>query len=87
MSFLTLRKFIREEIGRSFQTINPDPYTFADLPGYNVEIDGGRDGKFFLTVEYEGKPIGPTNVYLSHEDAKHASRMIIDRDRVKRMNS
>ena len=87
MSREVLRRFIREEIGRNYQTINPDPYTFADFSDYNIEINGSDENGFFLTVEYQGEKIIPVNTYRTYEDAYHASRMAIDHDRVRRMNS
>ncbi len=87
MSEETLRKFIREEIGRNYQTLNADPYTFADFADYNVEINGSTEGGFFLNLEYQGEKITPLRKYATYEDAKHASRMFIDKDRVKRMNT
>jgi hypothetical protein len=82
-----LRKFIREEIGRNYQTINPDPYTFADFEDYNIEIDGSDENGFFLRVEFQGEKISPVSTYSTYEEAYHASRMVVDHDRTKRMNS
>ena len=83
----TLRKFISEEIGRSFKSVITDPYTFEDFQDYNIEIDGSTEGGFFLTVTYKGEKVVPTSRFNDHEEAHHASRMIIDNDRVKRMNN
>lgn len=87
MSYRILRKFIREEIGRNYQTIDAHSYTFADFSDYNIEISGSTDRGFYLNVEYKGKKISPMSVYKNYEEARHASRMIIDKDRIKRMNS
>ena len=87
MSRELLKKFIREELGRNYQTINPDPYTFADFSDYNIEINGSDENGFFLNVEYQGKKISPVRNYKTYDDAYHASRMVVDNDRVKRMNS
>lgn len=86
MSLKILRKFIQEEIGRNQQTVDPGPYTYADLPDYNIEINGSDEHGFFLTVEYQGEKLVPVNTYRTYEDARHASRMVVDHDRVKRMN-
>ena len=81
-----LRKFIREEIGRSFKTINNSPYTFEDFQDYDIQIDGSTQGGFFLTIYYKEEKIYPTQRFESHEDAHHTARTIIDKDRVVRMN-
>ena len=81
-----LRKFIREEIGRNYHTINVSPYTFDDFQDYNIEIDGSTDGGFYLTVHYKDEKIFPTQMFSTHDDAHHHSRMVVDRDRVRRMN-
>ena len=83
---LALRKIIREEIGRNFHTINNSPYTFEDFQDYDLEINGSKEGEFFLSVYFKGNKIMNTQKFSSYEDAHHASRMIIDKDRVSRMN-
>ncbi len=87
MSIADLKKFIKEEIGRSFQTKDNSPYTFDDFSDYDIEINGNTTGEFFLTVTYKGNKISPVSRYATHEEAFHASRMLIDKDRIKRMNS
>ena len=87
MSIDLLKKFIKEEVGRNLHTVHTHPYTFKDMGDYDIEIVPHRDGKFFLTVRLEGEKLCPTAVFLSQEDAVHASRMLIDKDRVTRMNS
>lgn len=81
-----LRKFIREEIGRNYHTINSDPYTFADFQDYDIQIDGSTNLGFFLTVLYRDKKITPRQKFGSHQEAEHASRLIIDKHRVEKMN-
>ena len=81
-----LRKFIREEIGRNFHTLDTSPYTFEDFQDYNIEIDGSTTGGFYLTVFYKNDKIFPTSMFQSNEDAHHHERMIVDKDRVRRMN-
>ncbi len=87
MSLKLIKKFIKEEIGRSYHTKDNMPYTFDDLADYDIEINGDTTGGFFLTVSFAGEKISPTQKYASHEEAHHASRMIIEKDKVKRMNS
>ena len=87
MSFKLIKKFIKEEIGRSYHTKDNSPYTFDDLADYDIEINGDTKGGFFLTVSYRDKKISPVQKYASHEEAHHASRMIIEKDKIKRMNS
>ena len=54
---LALRKIIREEIGRNFHTINNSPYTFEDFQDYDLEINGSKEGEFFLSVYFKGNKI------------------------------
>tara|TARA_Y100000034_G_scaffold119801_1_gene161944 strand:- start:501 stop:767 length:267 start_codon:yes stop_codon:yes gene_type:complete len=81
-----LRKFIREEIGRNYHTLSDTSYTFEDFQDYNIEIDGSTEGGFYLTVFYKNDKIFPTSMFRSNEDAHHHARMVVDKDRVKRMN-
>lgn len=86
MNLSLLRKFIKEEIGRNYHTVNDSPYTFEDFQDYDIQIDGSTSGGFFLTIYYDGSKIYPTQRFESHSDAHHAARMVVDNDRVKRMN-
>jgi hypothetical protein len=81
-----LRKFIREEIGRNYHTIDDTPYTFDDFQDYDIQVDGSTAGGFYLTVYYKDEKIFPSQMFSSHDDAQHHSRMVVDRDRVRRMN-
>ena len=81
-----LRKFIREEIGRNFHTLDNMSYTFEDFQDYNIEIDGSTTNGFYLTIFYKDDKIFPTQMFQSKEDAHHHARMVVDKDRVKRMN-
>ncbi len=87
MKELLLRKFIKEEIGRNLRTVDNNSYTFGDMDDYDIEVVPHRDGRFYLTVRLGGEKITPTTIFASHEEAMHASRMVIDKDRVTRMNS
>lgn len=81
-----LRKYIKEEIGRNYHTINNSSYTFEDFQDYDLQIDGTTSGGFFLTIYYLKDKIYPTQRFESYSDAHHTARMIIDKDRVGRMN-
>ena len=81
-----LRKFIREEIGRNFHTLDDSSYTFEDFQDYDIEIDGSTEGGFYLTIYYKETKIFPTSMFQDKEDAHHHARMVVDKDRVKRMN-
>jgi hypothetical protein len=84
--FDLLRKLIREEIGRNFHTLHPDPYTYEDFSDYDTEINGSTLEGFFLTVRYLGQVIFPTTFFRDETEARHRSRMVIDQHRVKIMN-
>ena len=79
-----LRKFIKEEIGRNYHTLNTNSYTFEDFSDYDIEINGTTAGGFFLTIYFNKDKIYPTQRFQSHSDAHHEARMVIDKDRVKR---
>jgi len=85
-SLSLLRKFIREEIGRNYHTVDPSPYTFADTEGYDIQIDGTDERGFFLTIYFQQKKVTPSQRYHSHEDAYHSARLFIEKDKVKRSN-
>lgn len=82
-----LRRIIREEIGRNFHTINTSPYTFEDFKDYNIEIDGSTEGGFFLTIFFQDEKMMPSTRFSNYDDAHHHARMVIDKDRVTKMNS
>jgi len=68
-------------------TINTSPYTFEDFKDYNIEIDGSTEGGFFLTIFFQNEKMIPSTRFNSYDDAHHHARMVIDKDRVTRMNS
>lgn len=82
-----LRKFIKEEIGRNYHTVDTSPNTFEDFQDYDIQIDGSTSGGFYLTIFYKRSKIYPTQRFESYDDAHHTSRIVIDKDRVRRMNS
>tara|TARA_B100000683_G_scaffold273125_1_gene317984 strand:- start:744 stop:1022 length:279 start_codon:yes stop_codon:yes gene_type:complete len=82
-----LRTFIKEEIGRNYHTVDDSSYTFADEDGYDIQIDGTDERGFFLTVYHDREKLTPSQRYNSHDDAYHAARMIIEKDKVRKFNS
>ena len=88
MTLNFLRRFIREQISRNFHSIDDTGYSFDDFQDYNIEINtDGRSERFFLDIFYQGGKIIPTSSYATHEEAVHASRLAVDKHRVKAMNS
>ena len=81
-----LRKFIREEIARNMHTLDDSPHTFEDFVDYDIQIDGDTEGGFSLTIFYLDEKIFPTTKFNSREDAQSQSRLVVDNDRVARMN-
>ena len=85
-----LRQFIREQVSRTDQlgasigmkTVDTTPYTFEDMPGYDVDIISNVNDGYMLTVKYKGEKIAPMSVYRDYDEAHHQSRMIIDKHRV-----
>jgi len=86
-SISILRRLIREEIGRNYRTLDNTPHTFEDFQDYDIEITGTTTEGFLLDVFYKNSKLHPTQKFLTYSEAQHASRMIVDRDRVSRMNN
>lgn len=82
----SLRKLIREEIGRNFKSLDVKPYTFEDFADYNIQITGSNLDGFFLTIHYKNEKIFPTTKFQNRNEAHHKSRMVIDNHRVSIMN-
>ena len=88
MNLKFLRRFIREQISRNFHSIDDSSYTFEDFQDYNAEINtDGKSDRFYLDIFYIGNKIIPTSSFSSHEEAVHASRLAIDKHRVRTMNT
>jgi hypothetical protein len=83
----TLKKIIKEEIGRNFHTLDDDPHTFEDFSDYEIEIDGSNMYGFYLAVFFKNNKIFPRTYFSNYDDAYHHSRMVIDDHRVKYMNN
>ena len=70
-------KIIREEIGRSFQTINDDPYSFEDFPGINVDLfPGDRGGSYYVqvTVDEDESLSTPLRIFKREDEARAFAR-------------
>jgi len=85
--FNLLRRLIREEIGRNFHTLHPEPHTFEDFSDYDIEINGNTLEGFYLSVKYRGEKIFPTTFFQDEREARHKSRMVVDQHRVQTMNA
>lgn len=85
--FNLLRRLIREEIGRNFHTLHPEPHTFEDFSDYDIEINGSTLEGFYLCVKYRGDKIFPTTFFRDEKEARHKSRMVVDQHRVQMMNA
>jgi hypothetical protein len=86
--FDLLRELIREEIGRNFHTLHPEPHTFEDFSDYDIEINGNTLDGFYLTIRFipSKQTIFPTCFFQDETEARHKSRMVIDQHRVQFMN-
>jgi hypothetical protein len=82
-----VRQILREEIGRNYHTINPDPITWSSFQDFEINYYPQADGFHLMDVEYKGNQLGPTTRHKSYEDAEHHARMIVDKYRVEVMNS
>tara|TARA_A100001037_G_C14881495_1_gene514178 strand:- start:313 stop:606 length:294 start_codon:yes stop_codon:yes gene_type:complete len=90
MSIRLLRRYIREQAARigglgsrNVFTHDDSPYTWEDLPGYDVDISPNVNGRYSLTVFFNGKQLTPSLQFNDYEEANHKGRMIVDKHRVK----
>ena len=90
MSVKLLRQFIREQAARigglgsrNIFTLDDSPYTWSDMPGYDIEISPNVNGQYSLTVYYEGEKLAYTLQFNDYEEANHHARMIVDKHRIK----
>jgi len=82
-----LKKFIVEEIGRNYHTLDNDPFTFESFADYHIETYMQENGRWRLEVSYKGKKIAPASSFSNEEECKHRARMLIDKHRVGVMNT
>lgn len=95
LKFKLLRRFIREQIASSdtlgasasIRTMDTDPYTFADTPGYDIDISANVNGGYAVTIKHNGTKLGPMAVYNDYDEAYHQARMVIDSHRIGDMQS
>lgn len=85
-----LRALIKEvllsEIHQNMFTLDTSPNTWDSFQDFETEYYPQEDGTYLLDISYKGKKLGSMRKFPSHEDAKHAARMMIDNYRVKVMN-
>jgi hypothetical protein len=86
ISLNLLNKLIKEEIGRSYHTKDNKPITYKDFSDYLIQINGDNINGFYLTVYRDKEKIFPTSLFKNREEAELRSRVVIDQDRVSKMN-
>jgi hypothetical protein len=71
-----LRKLIREEIGRSFKTLNDDPFSYSDYKEVDIDIyPVERGDSYEVKIETQDGTISlPTRVFPSEQEATHYAR-------------
>jgi hypothetical protein len=76
ISILNLRQLIREEIGRNFQTMNNDPFSFEDYEEIAVEIyPVERGNSYQVKIEtVDGTISRPLRSFATEHEAKHYAR-------------
>lgn len=82
-----LEAFIKEEIGRNYHTVNPDPITWSSFQDYEINYYPQENGQYLVDISYEGEKIVPTGRFQNETECKHFARMVIDKHRVSAMNS
>jgi len=77
----TLRKIIREEIGRNYHTINDDPFTWKDYADIDVHVYANQKGGFDAEVKCPKKPSLNTGLQSFDDEgsADHWARMHAER--------
>lgn len=79
-----LRQIIREEVGRNLQSDKTKPFNFKDYNGYEVEVVGGLEFGWTVSVKYNGEDVANITNIPTEEEANHYARMVVDKDRIKR---
>ena len=76
ISILNLRQLIREEIGRNFQTMNNDPFSFTDFEDIDISIYPTELGDaYYVEIETTDKQISlPIRSFPTEPEAKHYAR-------------
>ena len=82
ISLKQLRKIIREEVGRNLHSDKTAPFNFTQYKGYEVEVAGGLQFGWSVSVKFQGKPISNIAVLPTEEEANHHARMLIDKHRI-----
>ncbi len=77
----TLRKIIREEIGRNYHTINDEPFTWKDYADIDVYVYANQNGGFDAEVKCSKKPSLNTGIQSFDDEgaANHWARMHAER--------
>ena len=81
-----LKDFIREEIGRNYHTVDPDPITWDSFQDYEIECYPTEKGHYTVSISFKGKQLSPTANFKNETEAKHYARMVVDKHRVSAMN-
>jgi hypothetical protein len=81
MKNIILRKVIveilKEEIGRNYQTINNDPFSWKEYDGIHVEIYPAEKTKVWfakVTADFNDKYSTPLRKFNSEDDAENFAR-------------
>ncbi len=82
-----VREVLREEIGRNYHTVDPDPNTWDSFQDFEIEYYPQGDGTYLMDISFKGKSVTPTSRFGSKEEAQHHARMIVDKYRVQYMNA
>jgi len=85
-----LRKIIKEELGRDLESPRPDPLTWRDYPGINVNVTADPIGnRYVAKVEVDGHEDLSTwsHSFSSENDAMHWARVQAEKAFKTLMNS
>lgn len=81
-----LKAFIKEEIGRNYHTLDPDPITWDSFRDYEINYYPQENGQYLVDIFFKDKKITPTGRFNNETECKHFARMVIDQHRVSYMN-
>jgi hypothetical protein len=82
-----LKKYIFEDIGKNYHTIDNDPYSYEDYPGISIEsypTHGGHVTK--VTVDFDDTLSAPARKFKTEEEASAYARRHAEKAHIAGMN-
>ena len=66
---------------RSMQSMDTDPFSYEDIPGFDVEIYPTTSGKYHVQigVGFDDKLSSPLMTFANEEEARHQARKYVEK--------